>query len=504
MSEENIKDLSDTSTIPVVDEVDLSGVEPTTPPEPQDKPLIRNVQYNKPWSSIATANDLNFEGEFITLPSAPSKLTQEILKQTVLDDTPTPESQEWATVIDTSTQGYVYNDSLSATVSEPNSHWAQGFETPTGFISGNPAVLKLDGLATLKDDQAVMAVRTRAKLGTYVSAPMWASGFWIRLKSPSEDALIELNQRIADDRVELGRNTYGLLHSNNTSYLTSALMDMVVAHVNDTSIRGLSHSAIPDILSVHDLMGLFARLCQAIWPQGVNYARSCVANPDQCKHVLRGKIHFGETHLADFSRFTASQKLHMTKRAKGAMTLEEVKAYQAQFMHETDRRVQLTPQADDLMVTLSVPMVTQHIASGYAWINGIETAYGEILSQSVKDRNTHLNNHARATIMRMYGHYVKSVTVGEHTITDRATIDRILNDLSENREIRSNFSRQVLDFIDRTTVSLAAIDSVKCPNCGGEVRSPKELPQFPDLIPLDIPAIFFTLLALKVREIAAR
>ena len=472
-------------------------------PAPARQPLISNYAYQRPWSSAMSDDQFDYSGdtETLAIPPAPNELTKTLLNGT---PPPSPDSAEeatWASTLEASANARVYANALNETVSNPASAWAQGYPTPQGYITGGPPKLAFDPKRTLSPDQAVMAARSQAKLGTIISVPLWASGFWIRLRSPSENTLLEFNQLVSDDKVELGRYTFGLIGGNTTSYIKSALLDLVMAHVQETSLALKAYTDLRSLISAHDLDGLFLRLAESIWPSGVQFTRSCVANPDKCKHVMRGRLMLGETHITDFSKFTEAQRRHMSNRAKGAMSLESLKAYQNEFAHIRSERIRLT---EGITVTLAVPSALNYITSGFAWIDGIERSYGEVLAQKVEERNAYLQTHARASMMRLYGHYVESMTIGEHVIQDRDAIEKVLSNLSEDKDIRAVFLKEVQRYIEDTTVTVSAIDAANCPSCGGRITSPLELPAFPGLIPLDVVSIFFTLLGQKVREIRKR
>ena len=66
--------------------------------------------------------------------------------------------------------------------------------------------------------------------------PLFNSGFWVFFKPASPMEMLTLRMMTTGDKVELGRRSYGLTHSNHIVYSLSRIFEMALAHVYATSV----------------------------------------------------------------------------------------------------------------------------------------------------------------------------------------------------------------------------------------------------------------------------
>lgn len=70
--------------------------------------------------------------------------------------------------------------------------------------------------AKLAGEAALLRIRDLTGMGTTLQVPLYHSGFWISIKAPDESELLELDRKIAEIKVNIGRNTRGRIFSNMT------------------------------------------------------------------------------------------------------------------------------------------------------------------------------------------------------------------------------------------------------------------------------------------------
>jgi hypothetical protein len=306
------------------------------------------------------------------------------------------------------------------------------------------------------------------------------------------------------EKLSLGRTTYGLIFSNNSSYTTRLLLDFAIEHIHDTSLDLPDGQDMRALITVHDLPILFWALACAHWPNGFQYSRPCISDPTKCMHVTNAKLALNRLQFTDRNSLTKTQRQHMTNAAPRSMSIDSIKRYKEEFLRGVDRQVEIKAGAGSVRLILKNPTAAQHVQAGFDWINSIEEAYPASLAMSDKERDSYLYNQGRATVMRQYSHYVNKIIVDGADYDDADTINGILGDLSADDQTRRDFMKEVAKYIDDSVVSMIAIPTYTCPSCGGAQNVGRETTKHPDYIPLDVSAVFFSLVAQRVGRIEAR
>ncbi len=404
--------------------------------------------------------------------------------------------KEWLASLRNANYTVHYAEFFKKTVERQNSMFRQFVPSERGPLSAATPKIKDDEATMLSGERGVMRVRAILGLGSIVQIPLWHSGFWITLKAPEEGALLELNRRIAEEKIRMGRNTWGLALSNISVFYAGWVMDFVLAHVYQTSLK--DNSSLRDKISSLDIHVLAWGLACVIWPNGFQYARACLNDANEGKNVvLQDRIALGKLQWTDTTTLTPWQIAHMAQRQDNTMTNEAVDRYRNEFTVGQPREISLSP---DLKVTMKVPSLNQYLTSGYAWINNIVAMVDRVFSTSgdMDERNQYIIDQGRATNMRQFSHWIVGIRAKEkHVVEDRETIDALLDSLSSNDDLRETYFSGVRSYMEDSTMSIIATpldpDNEKT-----------VLPRFPHLLPLDVMSTFFILLVQKTAQIQNR
>lgn len=487
--------------VPATEEVETE-LEEAIPAEPAPEPNFKQTQQ---YSSSGMGKHWNRLDEIAVLPGASTTNTR-----AVIADLPAAKigssdaAAEWMTGINDGMDNTPWRMGMESTVSQPGSDWRQEIPTAEGNIAGYVPKFVTKAGVKPTGESARFQIRASLGLGSSFMAPLWHSGFWVTLRSPQEADLQNLYRQITQDKVTLGRQTYGYIFSNNTAYSTKAMMDFVRDHLYDHSIVLDKDEDIGDYIRVPDLQLLIWGMACATYTSGFQYQRSCVADMEKCRHVIKEKLNPAKLLWTDMSKLTESQKRHMLKKKRNSVSKEEVKRYVSEFVTGQAERIEIN---DNLAMVLQVPSVNDHIASGYKWVGTIEETYAAVLTEDPKARDKFLSDQGRATAMRQYGHFVKEVISGEVTYSQEDKegdiIEDGLSDLTGEDKVREVFLTKVRDYIDRSIVSLVAIPTFTCPNCGGH-QTGETHRHHPELIPLDVQQVFFQILVRRLVKIEAR
>jgi hypothetical protein len=151
---------------------------------------------------------------------------------------------------------------------------------------------------------------------------------------------------------------------------------------------------------------------------------------------------------------------------------------------------------ENVKVTLNVPSAEDFVKSGQRWISDIVSMVDRIFTSDVThadSRRLAIDENARATAIRQFGHWIESVTVEDIEHKDKDTVSGILEVFSEDKVIRNKVAEEIAKFTDEVTVAVIAI-----PESTGKETG---LPRYPRLIPVDVTAVFFTLLMQRINRI---
>lgn len=410
-------------------------------------------------------------------------------------------SSNWLGVLQGSMESVAYGNAFVPTVNRVGSEFTQKVDSSVGPLFLGMAKAKVNPNQKLSGETLRLMIRQSLDLGGTYNVPLWHSGFWVRFKAPGESSILELYRALTEEKVSLGRATYGLIFANNSSFTSAAMLNFCEEHILSTSLTLPDGESIRKYISVLDLPTLFWGMACSIWPTGVQYQRACTHDPDKCEHVVHEQLDPSKLLFVDKSRLTARQIAHMSKREKGSVSVEALTIYKDEFLNGQPKVIKFS---DELSLIVAIDNAQEHIDSGYRWVSEIEETYPSALIRDEKERDEYLIKQAKSTVMRQYAHFVKSITYMDVEYTDRKDVEMVVGDLSANDELRKMFQDKIKEFIDESTVSVIAIPTYKCPACGNEQREAKDGEFLQGLIPIEVMSNFFTLVGQKISRIEMR
>ena len=450
------------------------------------------VALNKPWDPI---------GQFVHLPSGRLMTVAEVSARSPnIDIADTENGRLWVESLRQGMRLIPMHDYMSTTIDREDAEWRQFVDHDGDKISALEPSFRHNNGKAVSGERAVLRVKSLLGMGSLIQVPLWHSGFWITIKAPSDVVLLDLMRRMMEEKVNLGRRTYGLTYSNVSSYTTQWIMDIIMSHIYDTSIKDDDVNLREMILTTDYTTIVWALAC-AIWRNGFAFARACTADPDKCNHVTQEKINVTKIHWVDTSSLTEWQRGHMSNRGGSSMSVEAIMRYREDFVRGRQRVLELN---DRIKMTLKVPNINEYIASGQRWIGElVQMVDGAFLEDQDEDtRNSYINQRGSATTMRQYAHWVESIEADGEVYTEKSTIEQTIDALCADAGIRKLYFESAKKFIEDSTIAVVAIPHAHCPVCGEELG--KEDKKFVRLIAIDPVATFFTLLVPKCTEIQNR
>lgn len=439
--------------------------------------------------------------ESLSIPSHNSSTVKEAISNSpVISTNDSQESREWSKVLKESVETTNIRDVFQDSLNREGADYRQAIDSEKYPLCAGVPNLRYNEGEKVSGMRAVNRVRSLLGLGTVVQIPLWHSGFWITIKAPSESSLLELQRRLIESKVNLGRSTHGLIFANTSSYIANWLVDFVIAHTYDTTLKNPEIN-LKKYIRVLDLPTVIWGLATTIWPNGFQYARACVADPEKCKNVEKEKINLNKLLWPDRSQLTEWQISHMANRSGSSMSDESVQRYQDEFLIGKGRKVEIT---SDISINLKVPSIEEYLVAGNKWIEAIIQQVDGTLAEDDSDivRDIAITQLGKASSMRQYVHWIESIDAGGSIIDDNESIEQVIDSMSVVDDVRTIYYKEIIKYINDSTMAVIAIPAFTCPKCGGENKS--DLPRFPNLIPIDVMSSFFTLLVQMLARINQR
>jgi len=443
--------------------------------------------------------EINQNEETLMIPPMhPPEATAVVQNITAVDFENDPQAKRWLELL---RRSYYASYSVStgmASLAREGSQWRQSVPSNMGELSATAYLPPAPSGTALTGDQALVHLNNALGTGNMVVVPLWHSGFWVVLNTPSDSELLDLHENILSERESIARDTYGRAFSNYTAIFRAHMIDFVMAHVHTTTLK--ENVDFRELVTLHDIDQMIWAMGAATWPRGWQYVTSILGDPSSPTSIRRQRIRIGNMNFTDISRLTEWQRNHMAIRNKRHATREDIERYRKEFSHMGNRYIDLptTEGKPETKVEIRVPNVLEYVESGRRWVTDIVTLYESVATRQggVKGRDDYVRKQSKAQRLRMFSHWVERIIIGESEITDRDVILKALTQMSGDDATSDRIISGVQNYIDDTLVSIIAVPT--------EQEEEAPLPAFPHLIPLDPGQLFFIQLVQKETFIRAR
>jgi len=417
----------------------------------------------------------------------------------------TDKGDEWLKRVSETGYSMPKKDLLFNRVERADSVWAQ-FIKHDGFELGiKRANFQPTGPITVEGEEGVLRMLARMGQGSRLSVPLYHSGFWITLKVPTDAELSDLESALAREKVQLGRETKGMLYSNVSVFYTSLVAKFIIDHIHVSSIQKTLNVDFWNLIQSPDIPVLALAMAALMYPKGFPFTTVYTEREGEqtVDRTLTEIINLTRCHWTDIRCLTPWQMQHMTNRKANSMSLDNIRRYVEEFQTGMNGRViSLTSSnmESPLKLTLKTPTLSRYVDIGSKWVNENVKMIDDTFSLSADDdsRNQLITRRSKATIMRQYAHWVTEAQYENITAADDNTIAELLANLSHDDELRDNFVKAVGDYIEDVTISVVAV-------IRHEKQSPdKAYKKYTSLVPLDAMAVFFILLRSRTYLIPTR
>lgn len=441
-----------------------------------------------------------FQGILIPILPDTASAVNDYLGVNKLDVDVSQESVSW---YETMLEGFrshpakgIFEDALA----DPNADWRDALNYSGSNINvGRPKFSNRGrGDARMSSERLTLSVRSTLGFGAPAQSPLLGSGFYATVKPLEESDIIRLWRVVLAETVKLGRQTHGLIFSNNSVFTARAVCDAWSANLVEHTVSDLPRENLYDHITINDLPTIAHSVATALYPNGFPFSRAVFTeNTKLPKEKISQLIDVRRSLWMNHKAFTEEQLAHMVKRIGTPMTLKDIKAYRDKFTFNQNTVVDL---GSGIKLHLYTPSLREYFESGEKWINEImstvHNALGEDADQNV--RLKYISDLAKSTRLRQYAHYVKAVEEAEELHSTRENVDKVLSSLSASDEVSRKFYKAVSDYINNTQISIIATTSVN------EYEDELSGEKWPRLIPLDAISVFFQLVEQKLLGITSR
>lgn len=378
-----------------------------------------------------------------------------------------------------------------------NSLWRSKVEVEGREVG--PYRPQYSGNGALSGDMAIIRARESVSLGTQLGFPFWRTGIWLKLRAPSDITLLELERRVAMEKIALGRTTLGAALTSTSIYMQSHVVNTLLNHVVDGSASDLSPTALKKTIRIPDVMPLINAWACTIWPDAYPIMQPCVKDPNKCSHIVENEIFVNKL-------FKTNNRL-LSKRQRNSM-LDREANNTAKDLEQYDEEHQLVERtikvSESGSIVLHVPTLYDMEQSSYRWVDNIVTRADEAFGQELRgeERNRYISEQGMATTLRRFGHWIKEVQYDDGaTVTDIEGIEATLDVWSSIPKVAKLIKDEISKFNREVTITAIGFARYECPKCKGEAPEEISLPHLPEVIPIDPLAVFFTLQHMKVQAI---
>lgn len=480
----------------------LANGDEELPDGPEQLPSVQlSMDYTTAIQPLDERKDLSMNREILIFASEVSKNADlRIRRHFTPGGLATKRGRDWnEALVSAATSTTLRGNRLSASVADPAASWKQYLETESAKIGYSAPPFKEPGKG-YTGEKAMLRVRALLGMGGIISVPLFHSGFWVTMSAPSDGELIELRRRLMQEKIDLGRMTFGLLFSNEQSYLNSWMFEFCMDHLYDTTAR-VDNPAVElrSLIKTQDLNVLFWGMARLIWPRGFDYVRPLTTVEGvENYQLVSAKIDIGKLLWVDNNSFSKEASSLLSRRQRSSVSVDEIKNYQERFLPSISngRRIDVT---EDIAIIIASPTVEKYIEDGDVWISNIIKTVDDTFTTSEPDEQARalaIESHSRAARLRNYGAWIKAVVVDGNEITEEEVIWGTLEVLSQDDNYNKVVKEAVDKFIDDSTRALIAVPATTGKESG--------IPRFANLIPLDVINAFFTLLAQRVGIISRR
>lgn len=395
--------------------------------------------------------------------------------------------------------------------------WLQSIKYGTKELDSRPLAMSSKATGDIRGDAAIAKFYAKAGMGGYRQIPLWHSGIWVTMAPPSDADMLNLEFMLSEYEIELGRTTNRLVYSNYDVIFTRIVSEFAIQCITNCTLKLNNKNDLLDYIKPQDKYLLALGIIQTAYTKGFEIAHSCantgviVDNKPKCTSTEEATIDPTRLLRVDRSQLTKEHLTHMSNRTPGSMSIDDVIEYQNTLLANEEAVYNIKDSNDAVVfkATFSMPFLRGIITRGEEWVENIINATQESFTQnlSVEMKNALVETRSKSSLVGLYSSYITKIDLSDEGdtsyVTNRESIDRLLNAASQDNVTFNNIMRAAMLYLSNHVVAMAALPNFTCAKCKEDQVKDKEGP-FKDFIPLNVYKTFFDLSASRTSKILKR
>lgn len=371
----------------------------------------------------------------------------------------------------------------------------------SGSISGNGAIAKF---------------YQKLGMGGFRQIPLWHSGIWVTMRPPSDSEIMNLQYRLAENELDLGRTTNNLIYSGYEAIYTRIVSEFALGCITETTIKLDNINDLLKYIKIQDRHLLGLGLVQVAYSNGFDITHTCnfvgkfENNKPVCTSRVEAKLNPKRLLRIDRSQLTPEHFKHMSKKSPGSTDISDVIQYQNTLKANSNALAKVEKNGEMIYtLELKVPSLKSSIESGEEWVENIISMTQKVFTEdmSVDQKNNFIENNTKSVMLGTYLHFIEKIDMGDGDyISDTNTISMLLNDvICQDKEQLASVIKNIVTFIDKRIMAIVALPNYTCPVClRDQVDASNKKDPFKEYIPLDVYKTFLDLSAYRVSGIMER
>lgn len=343
---------------------------------------------------------------------------------------------------------------------------------------------------------ATIRIRSLLGLGSTLRLPLYHSAFWVELQCPTDAQLFQMVQMVANEKTELGSQSYGRIFTAANVYHAKHITDLACNLIIDSNLENWENlqGGLQSIISIKDIQTLSWGLAALIHQNGYPMSQPCVADPSKCQNIDTSILNLQRCLWVDRNR-VPKEVLAAMYQPNERIKLERVKELQA-LMDEPH----VFNINEDIVARLKTPSISKYIEAGYQWFSELASQVDRAFSDfSKEERRRYLIGEASLATLRYHSHWFDVLHVQGGIVDDSSDIRDSITYLSEDPEKVELVVKELTAMIEKSMISMVAIPQTTCSKCNKPSHRAIN-PRHPSLITLDAMKTFFTLAVQKYSQ----
>ena len=358
----------------------------------------------------------------------------------------------------------------------------------------------------------LMELQEGVGLGKMTKIILWNSGFWITIRPPQNEDLINLYTKLTKEIEYVAEDTTLFGFSNISAVFYKIAWEYVLEHLVDTSLN-VNPKYLSKYVSILDMDTVLLGILSQIFYNGFSTSLLCKNNyvldednKPKCNFMYDVTLDLPKLLWVDTSRLDTEMMNIISKRGPKTQDINSVKAYQNKLKPKDNVTVVNLNNGKRLELTLSIPSINESFNTSELFLLEIKKSINKSLAsipeeerENVEELKTKFLTLANKSLfLGIYSHFVEKMKLGEFETDNRATIVEALKTLSSNPKDVNNIIDKIHNFITINSITTIAIPDFICPVCGA---SQSDEPVFEHLVPVNMVSYFFTLSKLRFMKL---